>query len=226
MRSASDSPNGCRYIEDGTEHRLVKAHRKVMMSEAKMKLIKRLLAKNLCTNDIYSFICGQADVHQGSRTLDKKTMICAMRSKLRDLSYVLKSSIRENRQLEARLHKDLNVRSYLTRRKIKQIRSNIRKERTTIDRKHELKINHLEKSKKPIIDHKKGRPNATSLPTVQPRYLGEFSTLSIYGAREDLPMEVSPLGPFVTDTNIKLSPGGKNYFKNIRNIALNMNLML
>ena len=61
MKSNIDVPVGERHIEGGTRRELVKAHRRVMMNETKIQLIKKLLRMGLCTNDVYFFICNQAE---------------------------------------------------------------------------------------------------------------------------------------------------------------------
>ena len=53
----------------------------------------------------------------------------------------------------------------------------------------------------PIEEH------ASTIPTIPPRNLQEFSTVSIFNAPEDLPEIKPPLGPYVTSKNIKLSKG-------------------
>ena len=54
-----------------------------------------------------------------------------------------------------------------------------------------------------------GRLNdqARVIPTNPPKNLQGFSTISVFGKPEDMTKKKQPLGPFVTDTNIKLSGG-------------------
>ena len=45
------------------------------------------------------------------------------------------------------------------------------------------------------------------IPTNPPKNLEDFSTISVFGTPEDMTKKKPPLGPYVTNTNIKLSKG-------------------
>ena len=149
-------PNGSGHIAyEGTEMQLVKAHRKVMMCNARIDLIRNLMDRDLCTQDINAFINGQAELRECMDYVDKKTMRDAMRTKLKDLKMCLRSGHRLRKQLEEKLLSELNGKSYSLRKKVKHIRYLVREEKKKIQLKHQKKIEHY--VKKQNINGKKRR---------------------------------------------------------------------
>ena len=119
----TESPVGERYIEREVETELREVHRKIIANESRIKLMRDLLEAGLCTRDIYSFACGQADICTTIFEPDNSTIVSAMRTKVRDLKQALKDDYRVRRRLEGELHKALGKRSWVTRRKIKNIKN-------------------------------------------------------------------------------------------------------
>ena len=96
-----------------------------------------------------------------------------------------------------------------SQKKIKTIKNSLRKEESDLTKKYRVKIDHYRKTQTRLTPEPVTRilPLATVIPTVQPKNLEEFSTFSVFGAPEDLPEPNPPLGPYITDKQIKLSKG-------------------
>ena len=97
------------------------------------------------------------------------------------------------------------------RERLKEIRQKIREEKDIIQEKYERKIKHYTNTQARLKEEintpvSSERPVA---PTIPPRYLGEYSSLSIFGTPEDMREKEDPLGPFITSGNIKLTPNEK-----------------
>ena len=136
-------PVGVRHIgEDELELELLEAHRKISLNELRLGLMSDLLENGLCTRDIYSFACTQADLCSTITNPDKSTINSAMRTKMRDIRHVLKDEHRKRRQLERELLIQMNGRSWKVRKKIKRIRENVKNEHTALVKKYRNKINH------------------------------------------------------------------------------------
>ena len=136
------SPVGARHIDGEIESELKEAHKKIIMNESRLDLMRDLLSSGLCTRDIYSFACSQADLCTTVLDPDRSTITSAMRTKIRDLKQTLKINHRNRRQLEEELHNQIGGRSWLTRKKIKNIKNELRKDQDQIRKKHLNKINH------------------------------------------------------------------------------------
>ena len=147
------SPTGMEnIIQSDVELDLTEAHRKIILTEARLKLMETLLEKGLCTKDIYSFACTQADLCEIVGDLDKATINFAMKNKIRDLRQVLKTYHRQRRKCEGELLKTLGGWSWKVIKKVKQIRNSLNKEKTAIRKKHEMKIEHYKSTMKRLND--------------------------------------------------------------------------
>ena len=201
-----------RHIEIGElEDELVETHRKVMWNETRLDLLNSLLRQGHCTRDVYSFICKQADQCENISLPDLRTMHSAMKLKIHDIKTSINGYHRKRRQKEGEALRLLDGRSSLVRKKLRQIRQTIKGERELIKQKYQKKISHYHKTQVRLNkDHQRVEVKQTlskSRPTIPPRHLGEYSTLSIFGACEDLKKPDRPLGPYITDTSIKLTRG-------------------
>ena len=87
MKPAMDivSPVGVRHIAREIESELKEAHMKIIKNESRLNLMRDLLTAGLCTRDIYSFACAQADICTTISEPDKTTVLSAMRTKIQDL---------------------------------------------------------------------------------------------------------------------------------------------
>ena len=84
-------------------------------------LMKKLLKSGLCTRDVYSFVCSQADLCETLYKPDESTVKSAMRMKIRDLIQTLKNDHRQKRLKENKLLIELGGRSWKVRKKLKRI---------------------------------------------------------------------------------------------------------
>ena len=91
-----ENPTGVRHINEVEviESELIEAHRRSIQNESRLHLMKNLLEKGLCTRDIYSFACTQADLCVTTADLDISTVKCAMKMKIRDLVQTIKNNHR------------------------------------------------------------------------------------------------------------------------------------
>ena len=99
-----DDPVGGRHICGEALSELREAHKTTIMNKNRLDLLKDLLSVGLCTRDIYSFACSQADQCSTLSDPDRSTIMYAMRTKIRDLKQVLKNNHRHRRQVEEKIH--------------------------------------------------------------------------------------------------------------------------
>ena len=109
-------PVGVRHIQEETELELTEAHKRISVNEIRLGLMKDLMKHGLCTKDIYSFACTQADLCAVISDPDKSTIGSAMRTKIRDLKQLLKNDHRQRRQKERELLIQMGGRSWKVRK--------------------------------------------------------------------------------------------------------------
>ena len=140
-------PVGVRQIdEDETVSELVEAHRRIMMNESRLELMRSLLQRGLCTRDIYAFACSQADLCVTTSDPDRSTVKCAMKRKIRDIIQTIKMEHRKRRQKEKELLRQYGGKSWRLRKKIQKIKIGLRQEHDLITKKYQNKINHYVKT--------------------------------------------------------------------------------
>ena len=203
---------GSRHVEGESTAELVtelkEAHRKINLDDIRINLMKELLGNGLCTRDIYSFACAQADLCVNIGDPDWTTIKSAMRTKIRDLKLNLKLNHRERRKNESKLLQMLGGDSWCVRKKIRQIKTSLGKEKKSLVEKYKNKLERYRtKMDRLKTDSNVIRTEATVIPTIPPKNLQEFSTTSIFNSPEDFARPQPPLGPFVTCKSIKLSKG-------------------
>ena len=106
------SPTGERPIDGDTELELSEAYRKIISNESRLGLMEKLLNVGLCTRDVYSFACNQADLCETISDPDESTIRSAMKTKIRDLTQTLKNDHRRRRKIEIKLLEELGGRSW------------------------------------------------------------------------------------------------------------------
>ena len=182
-------------------------HEKVMIDECRIWLLNSLQSKHLCTRDIYSFILNQAKLKRQDDVLDQSTSRSAMRSKILDLRRSLIKNYKLRRKKENELLEVLNNKCYDLRKHLRKIRSKTKLEREKIMKSYKSKVEHYEHKQKKSGKSLSGNTvlEASMKPTIPPRFLGEFSTLTIFGTPGELPKPAEPKGPFICDSNIKLT---------------------
>ena len=208
--------------EVSTEAELKEAHRKIILNNIKIKLLKDLLGMGLCTRDVYSFACTQADLRTATNDPDWSTIKSAMKSKIRDLKQSLKEDHRRRREKERNLLTLLNGRSWKVRKKIRSIKNTLMKEKNSLQEKYKKKINHYKMTQERLVtgvvpnsssnrsgvkETVKSDTKATVIPTIAPKALEEYSTISIFGTPEQFVKPKSPLGPYIASKEIKLNKG-------------------
>jgi len=70
-----NNPVGTRHIIGEAESELKEAHLKIIRNESRLDLMRNLLSSGLCTRDIYSFACSQADLCTTVAIPDKTTIM-------------------------------------------------------------------------------------------------------------------------------------------------------
>ena len=155
-------PVGIRHIEGEIISELTEAHRKIILSESRLKLMEDLLKRRLCTRDIYSFACSQADICVTTSDLDWSTIKSAMLTKIRDLRQTLKDDHRIRRMREKDLLTQLGRRSWKVRKTIKNIKNSLKQEEDRVRKKHMDKINHYKLTMTRLTDHNKEAQTSTT----------------------------------------------------------------
>ena len=188
------------------EAELLEAHRKVMTGSMRIKLMKSLLGRGLCLRDVFSFASNQAENYEMNTELDREIINSAMKAKIRDSKLVVISHQRSKRKKEKELLGVLGGYTKTWRTILKQIRKKVNEEKELLQKKYDKKIKHystVQNRQNKQTGEKKKR-NLVA-PTIPPRYLGEYSSLSVFGTPEDLNKKEEPLGPFLTSKDIELS---------------------
>ena len=182
-------------------------HGRAMIEECRIWLLNSLQSKHLCTRDIYSFISNQAKLKSQDDVLDESTSRSAMRSKILDLRKSLIKTYKMRRKRENELLDLLDNKCFSLRKHLRKIRSKVRVERERIMKSYRSKVEHYELKQKRSGKSLSGSTvvENNTKPTIPPRFLGEFSTLTIFGSPEDLPKPTEPKGPFICDNKIKLT---------------------
>ena len=199
----SHEPDNVEHIA-GLEDLLLETHMVVMKNETRLWMLKSLLDRNLATNDIYSFVSGQAFLRDNDSTPDPDMTRIAMKAKIRDVKKSIRIHHRQRRLHEEDLFRGLSYKSRTFRRKIKKIRKTTNNERKLLKEKYEKKIEHL-KGKQSNLENGETVCEAGASPTVVPNRLEAYQTLSIFGGPSDLPRPEKPVGPFICDQTISLT---------------------
>ena len=80
---------------------LNKTYRNISDSKLRIWLLRSLMSWNLSTRDVYSFVKRQSELRSVIKTLDRRTMTEAMRTKLKDIKLLLARHINKKKRLEA-----------------------------------------------------------------------------------------------------------------------------
>ena len=134
------------------EAELKEAHRKIMLNSTRLKLLEDLLNMGLCTRDVYSFACTQADLCTTLEDLDWTTIRSAMKLKIRDLKQTLKDIHLRRRKLERELLQEFNGNSWKVIRKVKAIKKSLSREKKTLQEKYSKKKDHYKKTHERLIN--------------------------------------------------------------------------
>ena len=131
-----------RQIEREIILELTEAHRNITLDESRLKLMKDLNNRGLCTRDIYSFACNQADLCVTTSELNRSLISSAMKTKIRDIEQALKDTHRRRRLNERELLEHYGGHSWKVRKKLKEIKRLLRVEGQELKKKHSKKIDH------------------------------------------------------------------------------------
>ena len=194
-------------MEDGSRHfdrvkkELIKTYKNISEGRLRIWLMKTLMSENLATREIYTFIKNQSELRSIIKSLDRKTMMSAMKMKLKDMKLVLSKNIFKKKFQESKMKEKYGLNALKTcEKENKYITVNERKKR----KKYWKKIDHYRHCQR---DHRDGGKNITKTPepTTVPRHLSEFGGLSVFGLQCRIPKPVPPIGPCCCDKKIKLS---------------------
>ena len=194
-----------RYNFAGTEEERHKTHEKIIRDELRLWLLKSLLERDLATREIYYFVKKQGDKRETNKKPDIMTIRSAMSVKIKDLLRSLKRSRLKRSICKKRLLEDLDHKSYRLRKRWRAITNSLRPLGEKIKEKYEKKILHYTRVQKLTTDTGLIRNNKRVTPTPVPKHLQKYETLSIFRLPEDLPVPLTPLGPFVCDPKITLT---------------------
>ena len=186
---------------DGLMSKLYKTHMDVMENETRIWLLKSLLKQNLSTNDVYAFAVTQAGLRTTKKSLDKSTMVSAMRAKVSDIKATVSDQYRTKVVVERELLRALDGRSYALRKRLKRISGDVKKQRIKLRNKFERKISHLKQKQRALTVEQRNNCK----PTVPPNRLARYSSLTIFGTPETLPKKRKAMGPFICKKNIILT---------------------
>lgn len=203
MDTNVDVPSGSLNITELT-NRLQETYNAVTEFDLRKELLENLVNEDLATRDIFSFVKGQARLRLIDKRMDKKTSRQAMRSKITDLRRSKNRAKTRLKLLEKDLRTSLNNKRHRVRRYLKKLRD---------------KNNLIRKKKKALyrtkIEHYRGiqrDDNACSIykeniePTNTPYFLREYSSLSVFETPDKMPKPMRPLGPYICDKKLKISP--------------------
>ena len=200
-RPSNDSVNF-----SGSEQDLLRIHMTTMKYQLRIKLLRSLLRQKLATRDVFFFSKGQADLRLFKKNPDWATIESAMLAKISDLKIALRESRTFLRSLRSQALVNFDNKKYKLRRCIRRINRKLQDEKKRMWEKYTKKINHYKQQQnidQDIVTTQRSKKPCT--PTTPPDDFGEYSTLSIFGTAKDLPKAVTPLGPFICDSNIKLT---------------------
>ena len=186
----------------GNEYELFKANMMVMKNELRLWLLRNLMNKDLATRDIYYFVKKQGELRTTIKNPDRKTVRQAMSAKLCDVKATLKRNYKDRKVLRSVVLGELDGKGFVLRKKLKEMKRNIDKEKERIKAKYEKKIAHYVQVQS-IKEENGGQRDID--PTNVPTNLSRFSSLSIFKRKEELPKPQKPLGPFVCSDEISLS---------------------
>ena len=109
-----------------------------------------------------------------------------MNAKIRDLEWSLRLSYKKRAVHERLLLEELDYKSHKFRRRVRSIRSTVGVMRSNIWNMYMKKITHYHKIQAPTKNDENKMPT-TCKPTIQPKRLNKFETLSVFGTRNSLP---------------------------------------
>ena len=188
----------------GTEKKLLEANISIMKNEERLKLLRHLMKGGLATRDIYSFTSKQARLRNGTKTPDNMTSKAAMIAKINDIKWLLKREYRTRTVLDRQLLDELDNKSRRLKAIYKKIKSTVGEKRKSIRTTYEKKISHYENKQVPAVVTYQSN---VKKPTIPPKRLSKYQTLSIFGNKDSLPSKVPVKGPFICDPRISLTKG-------------------
>ena len=132
-------------MEDGSRHfdrvkkELIKTYKNISEGRLRIWLMKTLMSENLATREIYTFIKNQSELRSIIKSLDRKTMMSAMKMKLKDMKLVLSKNIFKKKFQETKMKEKYGLNALKTcEKENKDIKVNERNKR----KKYWKKIDH------------------------------------------------------------------------------------
>ena len=133
---------------EGLRKELKKTLHKMMIQDTQIWLIKVLLRLRLATWDIYNFATKQADLRTTIKSLDWKTINCALRTKLKDIRQTLNGEKKRKAKLEMNLKTNFRSERDNTKQMMISWKKYIRKERKERLKIFKKKVEHLKKKQR------------------------------------------------------------------------------
>ena len=200
---------------DELKQELQETYIKIMEIETRKILLETLINENLATRDIFFFIKKQAELRVVDKQLDEDTMKLAMRQKIKDLRKALKIQKAKALTLEQLLRDVLGNNRRKYRRQKSEMKIKVSKMRRNKWLAYRRKIKHyrnIQQRAEPrrfyTVEEGYGEKNnkKDKKKHDMPRNLDIYSDLSVFNGPDGLPKRQEPLGPFICDKSIILSP--------------------
>ena len=132
---------------------LNKTYRNISDSKLRIWLLRSLMSWNLSTRDVYSFVKRQSELRSVIKTLDRRTMTEAMRTKLKDIKLLLARHINKKKRLEACYKGETSV----AKMKMKEMKRTVNEEKKKKAIKYQNKIEHYQTRQEKIRHQQAGR---------------------------------------------------------------------
>ena len=177
----------------------------ILEEKERLRLLTILQNNGLCTRDVLAFARGQANRRQVYKANHGPTIRQAMRAKIMDSKGVLKLRESNRSKIKHECQGISEYRGFRIREINKKVRSRCMKIITALRTKFDKKIKHLKEIQSVHCRDSQETIPDNGQPTLVPNRLREFASLKIFGSAKDLPQQQKPIGPFITDKNIKLN---------------------
>ena len=189
---------------DELRYRLQETYIKSAELETRKNLLETMVNEDLATRDIYSFLKNQAQLRIMDKRLDKGILKQAMKTKIGDVKTSYANNEREKKSYERSLRTVLRSKRHKYRKYVRALREEESKIKLSKKKAYRKKLDHYRKIQtKPFLSENRIKQHD---PTIVPNRLRKYGSLCIFGAPSDLPPPLKPLGPFVCDRNIEISP--------------------
>ena len=173
--------------------------------ESRKRLLESLLNEKLATRDIFHFLKNQAQQRRVDKSLDTESLNQTMRTKITDIKRSRGEVNKERKKLEEELRERLKGKRHKFRRCVRPMKIECKRIREKLIKKYRRKIRHYRETQTDPHSNQSSNEKEHE-PTSVPLRLKKYESLCIFGKPNDLPNPVKPLGPFICNKNLKISP--------------------